>query len=213
MSGQNGLSKPSSERSGRPQPVRKFYEWFLKQLGMVSEPERPTEPPWWTYRDEEAALRYCQSEIDSYGNVSNKNLVRWRRNQIITIIFGAIATITAGVDLGPYSHLGWLRGIPAAISTMAASFLTGFNYRSDALRQGGTVDALRGELARYRSGATPYTGQNKVSVFMANVREIIETEQRNRRMQYTSEKPEDQGDQGATGEIPSNRSNADRHAS
>jgi hypothetical protein len=105
MSGQDGLSKPSSEKSGRPQPVRKSYEWFLKQLRIVSEPERSTEPPWWTYKNEGVALKYCLLETDSYGNLANKNLVRWCRNQIATIIFGAIATITAGVDLGPYSHL------------------------------------------------------------------------------------------------------------
>jgi hypothetical protein len=77
-----------------------------------------------------------------------------------------------------YHYLSWLRGVPAAIVTVAASFLGSFSYKEDAVRQGVTRNALWNELAKYLGHAAPYNKAEPedTSVFLNNVALIVDSE-------------------------------------
>jgi hypothetical protein len=133
------------------------------------------------------AIAYCEMCIAEYEEWFEWNEARWLRWQKVTIIGGVVATL-AGVVTIPASWLewapkdigalSWLRGVPAAVATIAASYLGSFNYREDAVRHEVTSNALWNELAKFQARAEPYNlddGED-TSAFTNRVCDLIETE-------------------------------------
>jgi hypothetical protein len=136
--------------------------------------------------ESQKAIAYCEWCISEYEGWFDYNETRWLRWQKITIIGGVIATL-AGVITVPEHWLAWapdlqsfswVRGVPAAIATIAASYLGSFNYREDAVRHELTANALWNELAKYQARAEPYNnGESKdTSAFLTNVCRLVESE-------------------------------------
>jgi hypothetical protein len=103
------------------------------------------------------------------------------------IVSGVIATLVGVISLPPewlksapyLESFGWVRGVPAAIVTIAAGYLSSFTYREDAVRQELAVNALWGELAKFQTGARPYdskTPEENTSAFVNEVTRIVEME-------------------------------------
>jgi hypothetical protein len=142
-------------------------------------------------RDSEAAKKavaYCEYCINVYEGWFDWNEGRWLRWQKVVIVGGVVATL-AGVITIPESwisvdsgwrSLTWLRGVPPAIVTIAASFLSSFTYREDAVRHELTASSLWNELVRYQSGAAPYTRtqEEDTSLFVNTICRIVEIELR-----------------------------------
>jgi hypothetical protein len=154
---------------------------------------------------EEIAIEYCEGEIEYYHGVFAYNHRWWKRLQSATIVFGGIGALT-GAATFPKPHwldgipLGWLKGVPAAVATMAAGLLGSFNYQTDAVRHGSTADSLQGELVKFRARAKPYENrQNATSLFLDRVREIIQAEQGEWRMQTTKKQSSASGSPGGAG--------------
>jgi hypothetical protein len=132
------------------------------------------------------AIAYCTSCIHSYEDWFEWNEARWLRWQRVVIIGGVTATLAGiitvpGVWIDSYpflGSLGWIRGVPAAIVTIAAGYLSSFTYREDAVRHELTANALWSELARYQGQADPYNKSEKedTSAFVNAVCRIVETE-------------------------------------
>jgi hypothetical protein len=137
-----------------------------------------------------AAIAYCDSSIDEYEEFFEWNESRWVWWQQIIIVGGAVATL-AGVITVPErwlwwisdpQSLAWLRGVPAAIVTVAAGYLSNFTYREDAVRHELTAETLLIELAKYIGKAEPYNKgaeQDDTSAFLNTVCLLVETESRN----------------------------------
>jgi hypothetical protein len=189
VQGQYPAGNTAEQKTGFFQKIwEQIKEWVLGTPPFKA-------PAWMNGNSEDTAIKYCRAEIAYYSNIYETNLRRWRRWQIVTISFGGIATISGAASGLIGNDWRWAVGIPAAISTIAASILAAFNYQSDALRQATTADSLQGELCKYLCGTTPYTGSDKRNIFVNNIRDIVAAEQRKRRSQY--EKPQaNGGDEG-----------------
>jgi hypothetical protein len=140
---------------------------------------------------EKSAIAYCQYFIVANENWFDWNEAKWLLCQRIVIIGGVIATL-AGVITLPGNWLAsipelqsfsWLRGVPAAIVTIAASYLSSFTFREDAVRHELTAYALWNELAKYVAHAKPYNntynntdGTADTSAFLNAVCQIVEAE-------------------------------------
>jgi hypothetical protein len=132
------------------------------------------------------AIAYCELCARSYGDWFEWNESQWLLWQRITIIGGVVATL-AGVITLPEAWLAkahwlesfsWLRGVPAAISTVAAGFLGSFNYKEDAVRHELTSNGLWSELAKYQACAVPYNVDEApaTSIFLTNVCRLVDSE-------------------------------------
>jgi hypothetical protein len=108
------------------------------------------------------ASAYCQLNISEYRRLWRRDERRWRRYQRFMIIGGIVATLAGVISIPPSWHgeivdsLGWMRGVPAAIVTVAASFLSTFAYRENAVRFEVTEIALWNELVRFLTLSEPY---------------------------------------------------------
>jgi hypothetical protein len=139
-------------------------------------------------KEAQIAIAYCELCIHEYEDWFDWNESRWILWQRIVIIGGVIATL-AGVITIPSdwlswipdpSSLSWLRGVPAAIVTIAGGYLSSFTYRDDAVRHELTAQALWNELAKFLVRAAPYNEEEAedTSAFMAIVCRLVETESR-----------------------------------
>jgi Protein of unknown function (DUF4231) len=132
------------------------------------------------------AIAYCESCIIEYEGWFKWNEGRWLRWQRVVIIGGVVATLAGVVSLPPswtaqfgdLAWLGWLRGVPAAIVTIAAGFLSSFTYREDAVRHELTQNALWSELIKFQGKADPYNKGEApdTSLFINRVCRIVEGE-------------------------------------
>lgn len=131
------------------------------------------------------AIAYCESCIYEYEGWFLWNEARWIRWQRVVIVGGVVATLAGVVALPPswvanfdLAWLGWLRGVPAAIVTVAAGFLSSFTYREDAVRHELTQNALWSELVKYQGKAEPYNkGEaDDTSLFINRICRIVEGE-------------------------------------
>ena len=130
-----------------------------------------------------AAQGYAETELAYYVETGGTNFRRWRRWQIVAVLFGVIGTIAAAATLPAewstaLHGLGWLRAVPVAIATLANGLLASFSYQSEFVRQATTADALRGEIALFITSSTPYGKQeaDDVAAFVSNVHAIVSTE-------------------------------------
>jgi len=132
------------------------------------------------------AILYCESVIGDYEQLYDWNEARWLGWQRVAIVAGVVATL-AGVITLPASwltwipepgSLSWLRGVPAAIATIATSYLSSFTYREDAVRDEVTSAALWSELTKYLVKAEPYNKNeaDDTSTFINVTCRIVEAE-------------------------------------
>jgi hypothetical protein len=170
----------------------------MKFLSSIISPLRPFEKRrdqvkhWLSLEGEECALTYLRDMIEFYDTIFIINHGRWRRWQIVTIVTGALATIVAAVQFPPEWGLspiaaGILRAVPVAVTSISAGLMGAFRYQGEAVRQGMTADALKAELAAYKSKAAPYgaTHSDRVSVLISRVGSIIAAERGNWQSQFT----------------------------
>jgi hypothetical protein len=125
------------------------------------------------------AIAYCEWCISEYESWFDWNEGRWLLWQKITIIGGVVATLAGVVSIPPDWHsFSWLRGVPAAVVTIAASYLGSFSYKEDAVRHELTANALWNELAKFQTCAQPYDidEASDRSLFLKNVCRLVETE-------------------------------------
>ncbi len=143
---------------------------------------------------EEIAIKYCISEILFYEDAGVANRRRWKFWQYSAIALGSLATIIGTMPDSAFefvravsgadaisAYAGWVRGVPAALATVATTILGVYNFKSEHVRYGLTHDALQGELALFLCRATPYDrdddpGSTRLSKFMQNIRTIIRGE-------------------------------------
>lgn len=143
---------------------------------------------------EKIAISYCHMCINDYESWFNLNHRRWIFWQSIAIVFGVIATISGAMDfklittlfkeINPQivDSLSWIRGIPAAVATVASGLLASFTYKEDAIRHEASANALWNELAKFQTRAAPYNTNESGSVdgctdkFINNICSIIEKE-------------------------------------
>jgi len=174
----------------RPPVKRRWIPWLVPR----QQPGRNN--AWMALDGAPAAVRYCEEQIEYFRHVSRVNEKRWHRCQFWIIAFAAIATLAALIDwpatLVPKwaegTNFEWLRGVPAAITTVFAGLMAAFNYRGEYVRQAETRDALSGELLKYRTVAEPYdtgTEAERGARLAGNLREIMGTEIRAWRSQQT----------------------------
>jgi Protein of unknown function (DUF4231) len=154
-----------------------------------------------TRKSEEAkkATAYCRYWINTYEGFFEWNEKRWARWQRVVIIGGVVATLFGAITL-PESWItllrlqgfGWVRGVPAAIVTIAAGFLGSFTYREDAVRHWVTLNSLWNELAKYQGQAEPYNENeaDDTSLFLNNICKIVEGELQGWRMLVMGQKTE-----------------------
>src|SRR5262245_29301410 len=89
--------------------------------------------------DAKNAIAYCEYCIRDYEYWFTRNQRKWLLWQKVVIIGGVVATLAGVITLpeGWVSGLesfAWVRGVPAALVTIAAGFLSSFTYRDDAVR-------------------------------------------------------------------------------
>jgi hypothetical protein len=156
-----------------------------------------------TRKSDEAkkATAYCNYWISFYEGLFGWNEKRWLWWQRVVIIGGVVATLAGAITLPEnwISHsqletFGWLRGVPAAIVTIAAGYLSSFTYREDAVRHWLTLNNLWNELAKYQGQAKPYD-ENEVedtSLFLNTICNIVEGELRDWRALVINQKTEGQ---------------------
>ena len=114
---------------------------------------------------EEIAIRYCISEILFYEDAGVANRRRWKFWQYSAIALGSLATIIGTMPDSAFefvravsgadaisAYAGWVRGVPAALATVATTILGVHNFKSEHVRYGLTHDALQGEW-RYSCAA------------------------------------------------------------
>jgi hypothetical protein len=167
---------------GRRRAERKRRDERMKTLmeGLLKPDETVRKSP-----DAKKAIEYCEYCILEYDRLFDENEAKWFRCQKIVIFGGVVATL-AGIatvpksfGLDPYLEgLGWLRGLPAAIVTIAASLMSSFTYREDAVRFELTGNILSNELIKYLGHAKPYneTEAGDTSNFVNKICELVETE-------------------------------------
>ncbi len=152
-------------------------------------------------KEAETAITYCEMCIGEYETWYKLNETNWTCWQRVTIIMTAFATL-AGVITIPDSWipmspadlhaLSWLRAVPAAFALIAASFLSSFTYREDAVRHEMTKHSLWNELAKYLAIAEPYhvNEATDTSEFVNTVCRLVDSELRNwRALVMTSKAP------------------------
>ncbi|MGY3132330.1 hypothetical protein ACVWZM_003012 [Bradyrhizobium sp. USDA 4501] len=133
------------------------------------------------------AIEYCEYCISEYEEWFEINERKWFRWQKVAIISGVIATLVATITVPAewtksypeLDYFGWIRGIPAAIATVATAFLSSFMYREDAVRHELTVNALWNELAKFVCHAKPYDttkDDEDTSAFTNEICRLVETE-------------------------------------
>jgi hypothetical protein len=136
------------------------------------------------------AIVYCEYCISEYEEWFEINETKWLRWQKVAIISGVVATLVATITIPAewiksypdLDYFGWIRGIPAAIATVATAFLSSFMYREDAVRHELTVNALWNELAKFICHAKPYDNDKDdkddtdTSTFTNAVCRLVETE-------------------------------------
>ena len=96
------------------------------------------------------AIAYCEYCIRTYESWFDWNESKWFLWQRVVIVGGVVATLAGVMSVPPEwiwwisdpEPLGWLRGVPAAVVTIAAGFLGSFTYREDAVRHELTANAL-----------------------------------------------------------------------
>ena len=152
-------------------------------------------------RDSETArkaIAFCELCIEDYEGWFEWNEKRWHIWQAIVIIGGVVATL-AGVITVPddwvppfLKSLGWLRGIPAALVTIASGYLSGFTYKEDAVRHEMTAGFLWLELVKFQTHAIPYNKADSedTSLFVNNVSLLVEGELRGWSALVQGNKPE-----------------------
>jgi hypothetical protein len=122
-------------------------EALRKQL-LADETSRPSEAS-------KKAIAFCELCISEYEGWFDWNETRWLRWQKVIIIGGVVATLAGVITLPddwtlPFmKSLGWLRGVPAGLVTIAAGYLGSFTYREDAVRHEMTAGLLWIELAKF----------------------------------------------------------------
>jgi Protein of unknown function (DUF4231) len=132
---------------------------------------------------------YCEHCICEYEDWFDWNEARWIWWQRVVIIGGVVATLAGAVSVprewiswipDPHS-LAWVRGVPAAIVTIAAGYLSSFTYRDDAVRHEVTAQSLWNELVRYQGRAEPYNKKEEqdTSLFLNTICKIVESESQN----------------------------------
>jgi hypothetical protein len=126
------------------------------------------------------AIDYCEYCILEYEELYETNEAKWLGWQTVVIVGGVIATL-AGVAAIPESWegLGWLRGVPAGVVTIAAGLMSSFTYKEDAVRSEWTANVLWNELIRYLGRAEPYTGdddKSDTSKFVNKICDLVEAE-------------------------------------
>lgn len=133
------------------------------------------------------AIAFCINRIDVYQSWFEWNEARWFAWQKVMIVGGVVATLAGVISVpGEWikwypASLGWLRGVPAAIVTIAAGYLSSFTYREDAVRHELAANALLNELAKYQVGAAPYNKSEpeNTSVFLNIICRIVEADLQN----------------------------------
>jgi hypothetical protein len=129
--------------------------------------------------ESQKAIAYCEWSIHQYEDWFEYNEDRWYMWQQVTIIAGVIATLAGAIpfpeSLQPWS---WIRGIPAAVATIGASYLGGFSFREDAVRYELAANALWNELIKYQARAEPYNKDEAAdtSLFLKHVCGLVESE-------------------------------------
>jgi hypothetical protein len=157
---------------------KELRELLMKQ----AETTRPSE-------GSKTALAYCQSCITEYEEWFDWNEIRWVGWQQVVIIGSVVATLAGVVSLPAEwlkwipdaQSLSWLRGIPAAVTTIAAGYLGSFTYREDAVRHELTAQALWNEMAKYIGHAEPYNkldDAEDTGNFLKTICLLVETESR-----------------------------------
>jgi len=135
------------------------------------------------------AISFCDKEINEYNEWYELNEKRWMLLQTVAIVAGVIATL-AGVISFPIpkdwttapllESLSWVRGIPAAIGTIATGLLGSFSYREDAVRHELTKETLRQEKIRFITRSSPYNKHDDIdtSTFVNKICTIVDSEAR-----------------------------------
>jgi hypothetical protein len=168
-----GRRKRTQKAEQREKELREFLTNHAENTGQSKEAQ--------------IAIAYCQHCICEYEDWFDWNEARWVGWQRVVIIGGGVIATLSGVITLPAQwlwwipdphSLSWLRGVPAAIVTIAAGYLSSFTYRDDAVRHEVTALALWNELIKYRAGAAPYNKKEDedTSVFMNTICKIVETE-------------------------------------
>jgi hypothetical protein len=158
-----------------------------------------------------SAIAYCAACIDEYDEWFVWNEAKWLRWQRVVIIGGVVATLAGVLTLPqewvsfiPHQEaLSWIRGVPAAIVTIAAGYLSSFTYREDAVRQEITAQALWNELARYSSRARPYNVNDQADTgeFINKICQIMEAESSGWRALVLNARERDGDRNGQQGEM------------
>jgi hypothetical protein len=132
----------------------------------------------------------CANDYDYWRQWNERRWIFWQR---LAIGMGVVATVVAVITVHlpdkcpvPYwfqlaQSLSWLRAIPPAIATLAASLLGAFSYREDAVRHELTSNAIWNELAKYQTHAEPYNSDNEsqdTSRYLNQVTRLVESELR-----------------------------------
>jgi hypothetical protein len=139
-------------------------------------------------KEAKTAVAYCRLCISEYETLFESNEESWFKWQWVTICAGVIATLAGVISVPIPSDWGrwadvlnsfyWVRGIPAAVATIAASVLAAFHYREDAVRCEVAANILWSELAKFNARAEPYNkGEKKdISAFLNNVCRLVEAD-------------------------------------
>jgi hypothetical protein len=186
-----GSDHVEEETVGKREQARKEEQEFKKRQDqlyqIITEDEVKSRPS----EEAKTAVAYCVMCINEYQDLFDWNESKWFRYQRVTIYAGVIATLV-GVVTVPipdnwaawkplFESLSWMRGIPAAVATVAASLLAAFNYREDAVRSELTGTALWNELVKFKACAEPYNvnEERDTSVFMNSVCGLVDADLRN----------------------------------
>ena len=141
------------------------------------------------------AIAFCHMRILDYEWWLAYNTKQWVRWQRIAITAGVLATLAGVITIPVPDDWGywtkflrscfWVRSIPAAIATIAASFFGAFNYRDQTVRHAITASTLWNELARFQTRSAPYdkTDEKDTSAFLNTVCGLINAESQGWRKQ------------------------------
>jgi hypothetical protein len=128
------------------------------------------------------AIAYWQLCRGDYERLSKQSERCWKLLQGTVIIFGVVATFAGAVSIPQaWDWLGWIRGVPAAIVTIAAGILSSFSCRENATRYEVIATDLWNELARFKTGAAPYQKHDEAEnagAFVDNVCRLVGAEVR-----------------------------------
>jgi hypothetical protein len=136
-------------------------------------------PPW--IKDGEmppkaVAMEYCKEEIEWYERQVRLHWWPWLVINIVLLSASAVATMLAANPAAIDSNV--IRAIPAAVVFIMTGMLGLMNLQAEVVRKGMAHDALRGEPAKFRCKASPYTGveEDDIKIFVLNMRLIISGE-------------------------------------